>query len=65
MDQSGSFYLMESHNVFPISRRVQFEGRYFYIPNNAEKILNDLYGDYLILPDKEDRKSHSKCICFF
>ena len=65
MDQSGAFYLTESSNIFPICRQAKFENKYFYIPNKSEQILNNLYGDYLVLPKVEDRINHSKCICFF
>lgn len=65
MDQSGSLYLTESNNIFPLSREVKFENKYFYIPNKSEEILKNLYGDYLILPPDADRKKHSKCICYF
>ena len=42
MDQSGSLYLTESRNIFPLSREVKFENKYYYIPNKSEEILKNL-----------------------
>ncbi|HHD2823136.1 TPA: phosphorylcholine transferase LicD [Clostridium perfringens] len=40
-------------------KKLKFENREYYVPNNSEKILEVLYGDYLTLPSDEDRHKHS------
>lgn len=35
---------------------VKFEDRYFFIPENPEKYLTKLYGDYMKLPPKEEQE---------
>jgi len=37
---------------------VPFEDKYFYIAEDAEKILTSLYGDYMKLPPEDKRKPH-------
>ena len=34
----------------------EFEGEMFYIPEKWHEYLTFLYGDYMKLPDEEDRK---------
>ena len=46
--------------LFPIQRQISFEGRSFFIPYKAEKILEQIYGDYLTLPPLEKRRFHAK-----
>ena len=65
MDQSGSLNLIKTYKIFPLTEEVQFGDKKFFVPNQFEEVLRDIYGDYLTLPKEEDRKSHSKCICYF
>lgn len=65
MDQSGSIYLVRAEKIFPLTKELQFGCDKFFVPNQFEEVLKDIYGDYLTLPREEDRKSHSKCICYF
>lgn len=37
----------------------EFEGAYFDGPLSADEVLTNTYGDYMTLPDEEDRKTHS------
>lgn len=43
--------------VFPL-KVLKFESRSIFVPNEYEKVLNQLYGDYTILPPEEKRQSH-------
>lgn len=65
MDQSGSLNLIKADKIFPLTKELQFGDKKFFVPNQFEEVLRDIYGDYLTLPKEEDRKSHSKCICYF
>lgn len=38
--------------------KVKFERYYFNIPKDYDKILKGLYGDYMMLPEEEDRVAH-------
>lgn len=48
-------------DIFPL-RKLKFEGEEFFVPNNSDKILRILYGDYMKIPDAKDRLTHSACI---
>lgn len=41
---------------FSGNRKIKFEGQLFSIPQDAEKILKQIYGDYEALPPKGQRK---------
>ncbi|WP_226085932.1 LicD family protein [Mesobacillus sp. S13] len=43
--------------IFPL-KKGQFGKHEFYIPNNYERYLEKLYGNYMELPKPEDRVSH-------
>ena len=36
-----------------------FEGQYFPIPENYDECLTRLYGDYMTIPNQEERVTHS------
>ena len=38
--------------------QVKFEDTYVNVPKNYDKILTELYGDYMQLPPEEDRYNH-------
>ncbi|MGA0434141.1 MAG: LicD family protein, partial [Flavobacteriales bacterium] len=42
--------------VFHPPRRIPFENEVFSAPNEAKKILETLYGDFMQLPELKDRK---------
>jgi len=44
--------------VFPL-KEIEFEGRFFPAPNNPDKYLKSIFGDYMKLPPKEKRKIHA------
>lgn len=37
----------------------RFESEYFYIPQNYDKILTQMYGDYMTFPPESERKKHN------
>jgi lipopolysaccharide cholinephosphotransferase len=49
-------------SVFGKPTLYDFEGEKFYGPENYDKYLRTKYGDYMILPDKENQKSSHKFI---
>jgi len=48
--------------VFPLCRKHIMAGEYFPAPNDSDKYLTDMYGDYMQLPPPEDRRTHSRLI---
>lgn len=50
-------------DVFPLKNYV-FENHFFLGPNHGERILRDIYGDYLQLPPVEQRRSHYSSVVF-
>lgn len=44
-------------DIFPL-RLHRFEDCEFYIPNNADKILSDYFGDYMKMPSEDKKKPH-------
>jgi lipopolysaccharide cholinephosphotransferase len=44
-------------DIFPL-KEIEFEGNKFYCPNNTNKYLSILYGDYLDLPPKAQQKPY-------
>lgn len=51
----------KEQDFFPL-RKIIFEGKEFWAPNNADAVLTKVYGDYMTLPPKEDRLWHAKGI---
>ncbi len=47
----------KKENIFPL-KKIEFEKKLFYAPGNHDAYLKDLFGDYMTIPDEEDRKSH-------
>lgn len=43
---------------FPV-RQIEFETKTFYIPNDVDKYLCNLYGDYMRIPKDDERVSHN------
>ncbi len=50
-------------DILPL-KKYKFEDTEFYGPNNADKILTEIYGDYMKLPPVEERKGHYSKIIF-
>ena len=54
----------EYDDVFP-TKKLVFEGVEVAVPNKPEKVLKSMYGDFMKLPDIEDRKPHFDKVVFF
>lgn len=49
--------------IFPLIT-IEFENHFFSAPNNPDLYLKKLYGDYLKLPDEQNRKTHTSYVIF-
>lgn len=56
----GSAYY-DVNDIIPVSEGL-FEGYTFNIPNNYDRYLRLYYGDYMKIPDEEDRTQHTSNI---
>ena len=59
-----NFKWFELDEVFPL-KRMRFEDRDFNVPNEYEKILVKLYGDYMKLPLESERHGHYDTLEFY
>ncbi|WP_406534311.1 phosphorylcholine transferase LicD [Methanobrevibacter sp.] len=50
--------LIYDKSDFKEVEKVQFEDIYVNVPKNYDKILTELYGDYMVLPPEEKRYNH-------
>ena len=48
-------------DLFPI-KKIVFEGKEFWGPNNPHEVLTNIYGDYMTLPKEDERVWHAKGI---
>jgi lipopolysaccharide cholinephosphotransferase len=53
-------YFMDPKDIYPL-KKAQFERLEFNIPNNAERLLTQYYGDYLTLPAKNEQVPKHFC----
>ncbi len=53
-----------SRDVFPV-KRMKFEGVDVCVPNNPDAVLKALFGDYMQIPPKEKRATHTGHIEFY
>lgn len=60
--KSWNLKFCDKNIIFPLKRNYEFEKKFFYVPNNAHRSLHDIYGDYMKLPEVEDRQWHAKKI---
>lgn len=64
----GPFYrykhMFESNVIFPV-KDIQFEGVLLQAPAAPHKMLHTLYGDYMVMPPVEKRKTHFSSVTFF
>lgn len=44
-------------DLYPL-RKIKFETSEFFVPNNVENYLSDLYGNFMTFPPEEKRKTH-------
>lgn len=47
-----------SSSVFKEKIRLEFEGKYFYVPQGYDSWLKNIYGDYMQLPPEDKRVTH-------
>jgi lipopolysaccharide cholinephosphotransferase len=50
-------FILNNDDLYPI-QEIKFEDDYFNVPNNVNKVLQDLYGDYQKLPPIDQRVGH-------
>ncbi len=50
-------------DIFPL-KSLEFENFCFKVPNNYEKILSDIYGEFMNLPPEDKRHSHYDEVVF-
>lgn len=61
-DVSGfGFIQFSSDDIFPL-KRMSFENKEFLVPNNYDKILRQIYGDYMTLPPVDKRRATGHCL---
>ena len=48
-------------DLFPL-KKIVFEGKEFWAPNNPHEVLTNIYGDYMTLPKEDERVWHAKGI---
>ena len=51
-------------DIFPV-KKVPFEDTYIYMPKNYDKLLRQMFGDYMQLPPEEKRHNHCPKILVF
>lgn len=56
--------IFERRTMLPF-KKYDFEGKKYYGPNDCDKYLTIIYGDYMKLPKKEDRVTHNAVKIFF
>ena len=48
--------------IYPL-KEISFEGKTFPCPNDPDRRLRDMWGNYMELPPEKDRKIHARFIC--
>ena len=61
-DDGAILFLSED---FASYKKIKFEGHDFMVIAGADRFLRQLYGDYMVLPPKEEQKSHQWWIKFY
>jgi lipopolysaccharide cholinephosphotransferase len=54
-------HTLREKDLFPL-KKVPFEDGEFWVPHSSDKILTDMYGNFMELPPEEKRASHAKFI---
>ena len=55
---ANEYPLIYDKNDFKEVEKVKFEDTYVNVPKNYDKILTELYGDYMEVPPEEERYNH-------
>jgi lipopolysaccharide cholinephosphotransferase len=58
IENNGYFVQHHFETVFPV-KPIVFEGHEFPAPNNPDRYLTAVYGDYMTLPPEKDRRTHA------
>ena len=59
-----AYNTIPSKFIFPL-KKIEFEGLLFSAPDNPDKYLRRLFGDYMVIPPEEKRLVHTSSITFF
>lgn len=55
-------YFCKQDDVLPVKHDIEFEGRYYPVPNNSHNVLTGLFGNYMELPPEDARHGHAQYI---
>ena len=61
----GVIGLIDAMQKFDSSKKVPFENTEINIPNNNDKFLKKVYGDYMKIPPENERVNHMPLIIQF
>ena len=50
--------------IFPL-KRIEFEGKEFYAPNDTDTYLTESYGDWRRIPNEDEIKTHNVRVVFY
>jgi lipopolysaccharide cholinephosphotransferase len=56
-DTSPYWNVVDREKCYPL-QKLEFEGRMLNFPANLDEMLRSMYGDYMVLPPVEKRKTH-------
>lgn len=56
-DTNPFWNVVNKEKMFPL-QKLPYEDTYLYFTNDIDTIMRDQYGDYMIMPPKEKRKTH-------
>lgn len=56
-DTSPYWNVVDKRKYHPL-KKLEFEGRRLNFPANIEEMLTNMYGDFMVLPPEEKRKTH-------
>ena len=62
LNNNGYGIMHRQDSVFPLST-IEFEGKTFSAPANADAYLSDLYKNYMEIPPEDKRKIHAIFMC--
>lgn len=56
-DTNPFWNVVNKEKMFPL-QKLPYEDTYLYFTNDIDTIMRDQYGDYMVMPPKEKRKTH-------
>lgn len=54
-----------SNDIFGVPKQLEFEKKFYNVPNNYDKYLRRLYDNYMQFPPKEKRITHHKYLAYW